>query len=713
MSQTIKVSKKPWTSLAEYDSSKLFNNYENINGNFPYEMLEARTRDNIINVMNNQPIMFYNGTIASGYTDDSEVQLPNLDPEQEDPITQFLNINGILSPNPNWCITDPQDPSMCVPQIDDGRYMNDFQQERLKLAQITFIEAQLAGWRPHFDIKQSIVVSNGGAISNSQSTYQYADEFDQLPFATRMHLRAMQLSLTLDDPDFQLKVDPDDYVKWENIKNLFTADNISLRNFSNFGVEDVQAGFDYLFEQFVNGDLDARFKTEVNGKKLQTSDGEIKFHSTSTPTSEYELVEQTKLDNFIKELPDGVEEEDLAKDTIYITSGTLEGSGLFDGAIPTFDYSINESLDDSHNIVLFSNLESENVIITDPLLEALNGVSLKQNLVNGQFKIKILENFDDIINLQSDVLENEIAIGTEELRNDGQDVELEEINSILFGEESVWGGTTPAGVQPEDTEFQLEFTETSAFDDPSKAEFNDNTPTDTYFKPLVAGFLNIEIVSSRIDSGAKGRNIAIRIDNGGTIKEFILPLSSNINITRDKFLGSVPVQANALYRIKAFNPAESSIIESLDDTVWKIWWSEKELSAGNGGVSKDYVDDKDALNLTTAQTYTDTQVSVKANKPDSGWEKKAFVSGTTEPNFAGGNVKIVYNGTAYITGGEWIEGVSSSFPLRYKNFYTSNGLIAELRYVQFSDTSKDIRDWNDNIITTGITKFFIETKENT
>lgn len=231
MKNNIKVSKKPWTSQAEYNQVGLFETYKDeTNGKKPFSQLEVRTRQNIIQVCNQQPVMFFNGTIAKEYTD-NEVSLKIEDCGIEDnptcPTTQFLNDEGILKGNPHWIPTDENERSS-----NEGiYYLNEYQQNQLKLAQITFIEAQLSGWRPYFDSKRSFNINNGGGISNSQSAFEYADSFDALPHQTRMHIRAIQLSQTLSNPVYKLTLAPEDYVLFEQLYEkvvLLTQQDYSL-----------------------------------------------------------------------------------------------------------------------------------------------------------------------------------------------------------------------------------------------------------------------------------------------------------------------------------------------------------------------------------------------------------------------------------------------------------------------------------------------------
>lgn len=107
--------------------------------------------------------------------------------DDESPTTEYLNVDGILTSNPNWTIDGEL-------QTDESFYLTEFQQNELKKAQIAFIEAQLQGWKPHFEMNRSVSTSAGGGISNSLGTFSYSDEIDQLPKQTLLHLRKMNLT---------------------------------------------------------------------------------------------------------------------------------------------------------------------------------------------------------------------------------------------------------------------------------------------------------------------------------------------------------------------------------------------------------------------------------------------------------------------------------------------------------------------------------------
>ncbi len=88
-----------------------------------------------------------------------------------------------------------------------------------------------------------------------------------------------------------------------------------------------QKDFNELVErEFENGDINAKFGTEVNNKNLRTVDGQIKFHSKTQPTTLYSLVEESKLLNLFKEY---TTPEDMVKDSIYFDYGTITGGGFF------------------------------------------------------------------------------------------------------------------------------------------------------------------------------------------------------------------------------------------------------------------------------------------------------------------------------------------------------------------------------------------------
>lgn len=203
MKPTLKVSEQTWLSQEEYKKGGYgaFDTNDDV-----YEQVEIRTRQSIINCVNNQILFFYNGTIALGYEDET-VSIPD---EPLTKTTQFLNVNGILKPNPNWRIDGIQ-------QIDEGKYLNEYQQKKLKLAQATYINAQATGWNPYFESRRSITTTNGGQTTNTIGTFQYVDEFDQLPKETKMHLRGMMLSRTLQDPSFKAHIDPE----WFITKDIF------------------------------------------------------------------------------------------------------------------------------------------------------------------------------------------------------------------------------------------------------------------------------------------------------------------------------------------------------------------------------------------------------------------------------------------------------------------------------------------------------------
>ncbi len=200
--------KKPWTSIEEF-SEYGFGSFDEDN----YNEVEARTRHSISTIMNNQIGIFGNGTIAKEYIDeDISLPLPSCDNITTPcPTTRYLNDNGILKPNIHWVrsVEDSEE--------DYDRFLTDFQQTHLKWAQITYIDAVSSGWRPHYEIKQSINVSNGGGINNSQSAFAYADEFDQLPKQTKMHLRALMLFNSVKDISYKLNIAPEDFVKLEQL----------------------------------------------------------------------------------------------------------------------------------------------------------------------------------------------------------------------------------------------------------------------------------------------------------------------------------------------------------------------------------------------------------------------------------------------------------------------------------------------------------------
>lgn len=204
--KNIKVSKKPWTNTTEY---KEYFGMEFGGEATEYTEVEIRTRQSIVSILNNTILYFANGTIAKDYADDEiaiAIECDNVDTPC--PTTRYLNDEGILKPNPFWVAPET------LEEDDEDNFLEEFQQDQLKLAQITYIEAMYSGWRPHFEVKRSVQVSNG-SISNSQSTFEYADEFDQLPKQTRMHLRAMMITKTLKSSSYKLNVSPEDYVKYE------------------------------------------------------------------------------------------------------------------------------------------------------------------------------------------------------------------------------------------------------------------------------------------------------------------------------------------------------------------------------------------------------------------------------------------------------------------------------------------------------------------
>ena len=214
MLNNLKVAKWPWLIVEEYNASDLYGEYidKSVGGQKDFSTLESRTRNSILNVTNQQASMFFNGTIAQGFENDQvSLYIPNCGSETSlpCPTTQFLNDNGILKPNPNWAVGESTSDN------EEFHYLNEFQQEQLKKAQISYIDAQLSGYRPYYDLKTSISSTNGSGNNTSQSSYEYANDFDSLPRETKMYLRSIMLTKTLSDNNYKLQISPEDYVKLE------------------------------------------------------------------------------------------------------------------------------------------------------------------------------------------------------------------------------------------------------------------------------------------------------------------------------------------------------------------------------------------------------------------------------------------------------------------------------------------------------------------
>ena len=170
--------KTPWLSEEEYDNLLLFGVYQNSpqvqpskNKN-PFTELEARTRYQIYIITNAKIGKFNNGTIADGY----------LEPGLEDRTA----------------------------------YLTKVQQDALKMAVAGLIQAQLQGWRPYNDLKQSFSTAQGQTNSTIGS-FQYATEMEQLPYITQMFLRMLLLDLMLYNPEFKQLVAPEEFVKFTQL----------------------------------------------------------------------------------------------------------------------------------------------------------------------------------------------------------------------------------------------------------------------------------------------------------------------------------------------------------------------------------------------------------------------------------------------------------------------------------------------------------------
>ena len=236
MNKKIKSSKLPWLSINEFVGLEIFGKWDyNDVSDDDFAMFEARTRQNLIEIESNKVLFFGNGTIAkdktnpdTSSTDGTDgVSLPVGEGETP-PISEFINNNGILENNPYYSIDGEI-------QKEWTKVLWEFGQMHLKYAQMWFIDAQASGWKPHYETKQQFSVNNG-PVSSSASSFEYVDEFDQLPKQTRMHLRAVSLTRLLLDPEFDIRVNDAEYLR---IQEMFN-DLILLRNPEYYNTWDVK-----------------------------------------------------------------------------------------------------------------------------------------------------------------------------------------------------------------------------------------------------------------------------------------------------------------------------------------------------------------------------------------------------------------------------------------------------------------------------------------
>lgn len=346
MKPTLQVSKYPWLTQEEYKTGGYgtFDTNDDV-----FSEVEARTRNSIINCMNQRILFFYNGTIGLGVTDDiniSEfVEVCGVGEEDPCPTTQFLNKTittngiqtGILVRNPNWKIDG-------ISQIDEGKYLNQYAQEQLKKAQTTYINAQATGWNPYFETIRTINVTNNGTTNNTMGTFKYATEFDQLPKETRMCLRAMMINKTLQDPEFILKIDSEGFVSKDTFQQIIiylenlTASQVGLVGFDSFvyngttySLNTEQEAWNFVKDNLLSGSFDAQFITEVNGQRIKVRQTEITFYNSISETSTPRLVDMSIIENRVKEYTGTFDPINKNPLSVYVNneSSVTPGTGVF------------------------------------------------------------------------------------------------------------------------------------------------------------------------------------------------------------------------------------------------------------------------------------------------------------------------------------------------------------------------------------------------